>query len=183
MDLKTADRYSESIREWLKERCERIEIAGSIRRRRPNCNDVDVVCIPRYKENTNLFGQVEERINLVHDMLVDYVKATPGTRWHSGGNVAGNWCSLQLPKCQLDVFFADAENFGTVLLCRTGSKEHNIWISQRAERMGGHWGVNHGLEIAGDGQIVRRTEEEIYDALELPFLEPVQRESYYLRTL
>src|SRR5262245_11423981 len=40
MDLDLAERYARQIVNWLSPFCERIEIAGSVRRGRPVCNDI-----------------------------------------------------------------------------------------------------------------------------------------------
>ncbi len=63
MDLKTGQRYAEKICEWLGPDCERLEIAGSIRRGRPVVNDVDIVCVPKVREVKDMLGEVMERKN------------------------------------------------------------------------------------------------------------------------
>ena len=47
MPLVTARVLAERIVDELRPFCERIEIAGSIRRRRPLCGDVDLVALPK----------------------------------------------------------------------------------------------------------------------------------------
>ena len=41
----------------LQPACERIEIAGSIRRQRPDVGDVELVVVPRLKAPLGLFGE------------------------------------------------------------------------------------------------------------------------------
>ena len=41
--------------------CERIEIAGSIRRKKPTIGDVEIVCIPKLVTATNLLGETISR--------------------------------------------------------------------------------------------------------------------------
>jgi DNA polymerase/3'-5' exonuclease PolX len=89
---------------------------------------------------------------------------------------------MHLPKCELDVFAANEETFITRLITRTGSMEHNIFIASRAKQMGGSFEPQQGLWIGGK-KIVPQSEEEFYSALDLPFIEPKNREAEYLRKL
>ena len=55
-------------REWqtlLAPACERIEIAGSIRRGKPEIKDIDLVCIPKIQTEPDLFGGPGTQINLL----------------------------------------------------------------------------------------------------------------------
>src|SRR4051794_18791532 len=70
MPLLTAKRYSTRIIEWLAPYCQRIEIAGSVRREAEKCNDVDVVCIASG--------------NHLWEFLKDYVQNSNGrARWEN----------------------------------------------------------------------------------------------------
>ena len=184
MKLFIAKHYADKIVGWLSPHCERIAIAGSIRRGRPECADVDLVVIPKHNPDVDLLGQSVGQSNLVFDFLVDYVKernptASPARtpRFISGGEKAGKQMLIELPKCQLDLWFADAATWGTRLLCSTGSKEHNIWLAQRAIDRGLRWNPYEGLQPEDGGQ---RTEAEIYAALGLEFIAPVHRELAWL---
>jgi DNA polymerase/3'-5' exonuclease PolX len=188
MTLEVGRRYAGKICEWLGGMCERMEIAGSIRRGRAMVNDVDIVCIPKVEEHKDMLGAVIGRSNYLFDFLVDYVKGrnplgSKGRLPHfiSGGEREGKQVLLQLPKCQLDLWFADAETFGTRLLCRTGSKEHNIWLAERAGARGMHWDPYAGLSRVDRAEAVEASsEEEIYAALGLEWIEPKNREAGWL---
>jgi hypothetical protein len=52
MNLPLATLYAQQIVTWLTPFCERIEIAGSIRRQRPIVNDIDLVCIPKIHDSS-----------------------------------------------------------------------------------------------------------------------------------
>ncbi len=195
MPLAVAERYAKQILRWLGPFSERLVVAGSIRRKRPVCADVDIVCIPRRREETDLVGHVVQVTNFVWDFLRDYVRdknasgslyRTP--RFISGGEREGKQVLMELPKCQLDLWFADERTFGTRLLCRTGSKEHNMWLAQRAEGRGLHWNPYEGLfrpTIERGERVMRlvpaRTEAEIYGALGLEFIEAENREEGWIR--
>lgn len=180
MNLKTARHYAGQISQWLTDQCERIELAGSIRRERPECGDVDIVCIPRLTVGYDLFGIQTGRVNHLLKFLQEYVAQSLGAaRFQSGGEREGKSVIVQLPKCQLDLWFAEEKNFGTRLLCRTGSKEHNILLAQRAQDLGGSWNPYEGVTL--NGQLLpATTEAEVYQALKLPFITPRDREGEFV---
>jgi DNA polymerase (family 10) len=77
---------------------------------------------------------------------------------------------------QVDVRVVAKEQLGAARLYFTGSKGHNIKLRQRALSRG--WTLNEYAlaEIDGGKVIVSETEEEIYEALGLPWIPPVLRE-------
>jgi DNA polymerase/3'-5' exonuclease PolX len=193
LPLKTAQSYASKIKDWLEPGCDRIEIAGSVRRGRPLCSDIDLVCIPKFQQRQNdLLGDpVGTPLSLLNEFLTDYVARSEGKAWfRSTDGILGfkavtlNSASvnvlMQLPKCELDVFAATAETFVMRWIIRTGSVEHNIFIADRARALGGHLDPQNGLML--DGQLLApKTEEEFYAALNLPFIEPQDRERDFLR--
>lgn len=184
MKLSQATAYADKILKWLEPYCERIHVAGSIRRERPECNDVDLVVIPKVEQKTDLLGEVNSSRNLLHEFLTDYVANQRGkAQWLAGQlKPDGRNFLIQLPKCQLDIFCATIHTWGSLLLCRTGSKEHNIWLASRAQRFDAHWFIYEGLKVRGQAKVAH-SEEVIYAALDLPWIPPRNRELHELRKL
>lgn len=195
MNLPTAQRYAEHLKTWIAPLCSRVEIAGSVRRLRPVCNDVDLVCIPKLEAaTTDLLGEeTEPPKSLLRDFLMRYVaekiklpdgqaawfrSSMSGHRNDFVGPETVNFL-LQLPRCELDVFAANEATFATRFLIRTGSKEHNIWIAQRAQRLGGRLDPQSGLWM-GDVHHQPKSEEEFYAVIDLPFIPPAEREIHLL---
>jgi len=144
----------------------RVEVAGSIRRGREWCNDIDIVCMPQ-------------------DMQALRLRATQKARPIAGGD---GLFSVEMPNgVQVDFFFTRPEtrdlvgvsptNWGTVLLCRTGSKEHNIHLVETAKAAGLRWHPMRGV-TSEDGQtlIASETEQDIFKALGLAYVAPERRE-------
>lgn len=184
--LARARRYAEQIAERLQPFCTRLEIAGSIRREREWCGDIDLVALP--SDEPSLRARI-----LGH---------SPGTEVIQNGpqNIhirlsKPEWKNYTL---EVQVFLARPEtkdlldtkpsNWGSLLLLRTGSKEHNIFLTQTARANCMQWKVYEGLfrlpdatlssgrGAGGEGPIASATEEEIFDALHLKFVPPQKRE-------
>lgn len=159
------------ISEQLAPFCERIEIAGSIRRARPQVNDVDLVILPKPGKLGMIKGRCMQNCAVVTDGEQNCIYR------------------LRLPdqtELQLDLFFArparrdllayEPGNFGSLLVCRTGSKEHNIFLVEHAKRMGLIWRPYAGVFNAAGECLAAESEEEIFQALDLPWIKPEDRE-------
>lgn len=148
----------ERIQEIIEPLVVRAEVAGSVRRRKNLVHDVDVVLIPHALAFPAMIA------NKIRDEL-------------GGGVIKSGPKMLQMIVLgrQVDLYAATEETWGVNLLRWTGSKEHNIKLCTRARRMGLKLAVSRGLEK--DGEIIAsRTEEEIFEALGLPWMPPEERE-------
>jgi DNA polymerase (family 10) len=165
MGLEVATKYAEQIARVLSPYAYRIEIAGSIRRRRPECHDVDLVIIPR------------DRMALEKRALLN----AQGLEW--GGAIFRVMTKIGV---QLDLYYAHQgvndmfaprpSNWGTVLLCRTGSAQHNIALCEAAKARGLHWNPQHGVMDAEGRCVACETEEAVFAALGMEFVKPEDRE-------
>jgi DNA polymerase (family X) len=168
MKLEFAERLATRIVAELAPLCERIEVAGSIRRRRPMVGDIDLVVLPLEGGAEALRARVKRAAKTVVDgqqnLIVELANGV-----------------------QLDVFVARREvsglfgveergNFGTLLLCRTGSREHNIFVAQRALARGWKWDPYRGLFDASGVWLAGVDERDILERLELGWIEPERRE-------
>jgi DNA polymerase/3'-5' exonuclease PolX len=205
LPLLQAQHHANALCDWLRPYCDPntgsvITVAGSIRRQRPHVNDIDLVCIPTLTETKDLMGEVISRHYPILDFLSDYIrKANPiHSQTDSLPHFISGWdldradkstqklsapsqVIIWLPKirCQLDLWLADQTTYATRLLMRTGSKEHNIWLCERAASLGGHWNPYEGVTI-NRVKIPTPNEESLYAALQLKYIEPIHRERDWL---
>ena len=155
MELEKARAIADEVVKRLSPHCERITVAGSVRRQKSVVNDIDLVAIP------------SDRWNL------DLALMGMGNYKMSGMKIA----RLEMDRITLDIYFATPETWATLLLIRTGSKENNIRLATLAKKRG--W----RLAASGDGlfnergeRIAGDTEESIYRALGLSYQQPWERD-------
>jgi DNA polymerase (family X) len=154
LSLAEGQQIATEVVERLMPYCERIEVAGSIRRRKPVVNDVDIVLIPS-----------------------DSVKLVDAIRGPGNAGAADPKILRFLHKnVAIDVYIATRQSWATLLLIRTGSRENNIRLASRAKVKGWTLKANgegllnqNGMRIAGD------TETSIFNALGLNYQKPEDR--------
>jgi DNA polymerase (family 10) len=158
------------IVEELRPACDRIEIAGSLRRGNPVVHDIDLVLLPKTLSEEfslggstpleALLGHLVERGSLASVRGRDKVKCFVATK-------------TGIP---IDLYVARQETWATLLLIRTGSKEHNIRLAQRAKELGMKLRASgDGIED-GHGNVLKvDAEEDVFRILGLPYLVPEDR--------
>jgi DNA polymerase (family X) len=155
--------------------CDRIEIAGSIRRKRPSVHDVDIVAIPRFEltPSTTLFGDSEETSSLER-RLCELEAQQLITRTKRGERALQiRFRNLAVP---VDLYLASEQTWAAMLLIRTGSREHNIYLCTLAKQLGMQLKAD-GSGLLKNGQVVASdSEEAIFNALNIPFVAPERRE-------
>jgi DNA polymerase (family 10) len=166
----------------------RFEVAGSLRRRKETIGDVD------------LLAECEGDGTPVVEHFVSFSGAV---RVLGSGSTKG---SIVLHSgLQVDLRVIPPESFGAALLYFTGSKEHNVALRTKAVREGlrvNEWGIfrvgdeakepkagraaeNSGGDVGSDEagerdfgeRVAGATEEEVYEALGLPWIPPELREN------
>ncbi len=110
--------------------CERIEVAGSIRRLRRACNDIEIVVIP--KVIPNLLGEPGDR------PLFDLIDAeVRSKRWTARqGHQPWAKSSRYDTPIQLDLFIVTPETWGVILALRTGPVDYSKRIVTEKYRGG-----------------------------------------------
>ena len=156
MDLDTARSLANEIRDKLLPLCgpRRCEIVGSIRRGRDLCGDVDIVLIP---------GN-QGRLALALRALGSEIKSGPKLHAcvYSGQHV--------------DVYIATEQTWWTLMLIRTGSKEHNIKMCSQARSMGMTLHANGSGLTRDNGTLIQpSSEQDIFTCLKLPYKRPEER--------
>jgi len=167
MNLNQATEIAERIRAKLAPHCERIEIAGSIRRRKPEVGDIEIVCIPRTYEIGLLFGEL---------ILRDQGFCTQVERWPMiKGLASGKYTQRLLPEgIYLDLFMARPENWGLIYAIRTGSAEYSHRVLASGWVRNGYHSVD-GMLVKGVYKTPVREERDLFDICGRTWAEPWER--------
>lgn len=136
----------------------RIVVAGSTRRRKETIGDADILII-------------SEKPKLVMDFFVSMPEVI-GVSAHGETKSA-----IKLKNgMNVDLRVVPEESYGAALNYFTGSKDHNVALREMAIKKG--YKLNEYGLFKGSKQIAGRTEEDLYKALGMDYIEPEMRENW-----
>jgi DNA polymerase (family 10) len=137
---------------------DRVEIAGSARRMTDTCKDLDIIATAH---DPAALKQAFTQMELLGDQ-------------RSSGDAGAR--AVTHNGLQVDFRVVAPDQFGNVLQHLTGSKQHNVELREYAVRRGMHVS-EYGVEDDNSGEVHRcTTEEQVYEVLDLPYIEPELRE-------
>lgn len=160
MILAQATEIANRAKAELAPHCHRIEIAGSVRRRKAEVGDIEIVAIPKAYD-----------VGLFESGIATIVNQWPKVR----GELPCRYTQRMLPDgIALDLFFATEKNWGTVLAVRTGSAvfSHRILATGWVRR--GYHG--DGGVLTRDGvEVEVREEADLFELIGIPWIDPSLR--------
>lgn len=164
----------------LRSSCELIEIAGSLRRQRPNVGDIEILYIPKIgRRSVGLFADEPYSVTdcnieqLVRDgALIKRPKVDGSFTWGEKNKLAIHVAS-GIP---VDLFATTPENWWVSLVVRTGSKEMNLKLTTSAQRLNRSL-MAYGCGVRGANGAIKAamSEREVFELCGVPYLEPHQR--------
>jgi len=171
MELARARAIAEDLKARLDPACSRIVIAGSIRRQKPYPGDIEILCIPKVVDGVDMLDH--EVGYLLAQKILDYRRNKLGSKVYGPKNKL----MLHVPSGMgIDIFSTDEECWWVSLVVRTGGAPTNKRIAMAAIRKGWHLqAYGHGFATPR-GDVVCRSEEEVFRAVGLPYLEPWRRD-------
>jgi len=135
---------------------EQVAYAGSLRRKRETIGDIDILSTGKDPAEMMKFFLSYPKIKQV--LAAGETKSSIVTE----------------DDMQVDFRVVEPESFGAALFYFTGPKHFNIHVRTLALKRG--WKVNEYGLYDGEKKIAGRTEEEMFEKLGLPYLEPDKRE-------
>ena len=152
--------------------CERLELAGSLRRNKPLVGDIELVAIPRRQRD--LLGQPLPGHTLLDGFLTDrgVVFAKRGEKYQQ----------FAYGSHTVDLFIATPATWGSIYTIRTGSADFSHWLVTPRPHGACPWSVRFGA--AGDhpgrltqaGRLLATPEEaDVFNALGLATIDPADR--------
>ena len=161
--LQQAQKIAMGIVIELAPHCERIQIAGSIRREKAEVGDIEIVAIPKPYETGIFESGIASVVNQWPKVKgeLDYLTCKYTQRILPGG-------------IALDLFFATPQNWGSILAIRTGSSEYShkvlatTWV-QRGYKSEGGILIKNGIRYDVPEEI------DLFNRLGLVWVEPKDR--------
>lgn len=156
MQLQKTKQIGEKVLEKLKPYINKGEIAGSVRRKKKEVRDVDIVIDP--KKDFMALTNIKKILKSYGEFELDGKKLI---RVLTKDNV------------QIDVYIAYG-NYDPLLLIRTGSVEHNKKLCIKAKSLGYSLTAN-GLINKDNGMLIATKERDIFRELGFEYKEPEER--------
>lgn len=160
-----------------------LKVCGSLRRRCPDVGDIDIVYLPRIGEAAppgELLPQpgqdlvAAQILQLVRERVLAY-------RPSKAGHITnGQWIKFFVhvkTGIPVDFYRAQHKSFWNLVLCRTGSMQHNIRLASAAQAKGWKWTPTAKDSGFMDSwtPIQIMSEEHAFELLGLDFLQPYER--------
>ena len=176
--LALAELVAEATVRMLQDSCERIEVAGSIRRRREDVGDVEILCIPRVG-GVDLFGQpvegdtaLDRRCkDLLDQGFLEYRLNVDGERQYGPRN---KYTVHTATGIGVDIFTTSCEQWGMALLVRTGPQSFCRAVMTQFQCLGlqGH---AYGGVSRGERMLDCPDEQTVFDLLQWDYIPPELR--------
>lgn len=153
--------------------CERILIAGSLRRRKPEVGDIELVATPKLTTALDMFG--EPIAGMERSGLDDQLAMLATEGYTKNG---AKYKQFTYHGASVDLFIASPETWGCVATIRTGSADFTHWLVSPRRSGGGcpsHLKFNEGRLLSGGAVHPTPEEADVFAALEQRWVEPVDR--------
>ncbi|MEM9019966.1 MAG: hypothetical protein AAGC44_05325 [Planctomycetota bacterium] len=133
LPLPVAEGLAAKIRRRLEPGCERIEAAGSLRRRCPSVGDLEFVVIPRGGDDRDLFGNAASGRTAL-DLILDQLRAERRLLPLVNGPKQKRFELTAFAGLTLELYLVQPEAWGVQLMIRTGPAEfsHRMVTHRRA---------------------------------------------------
>ena len=145
--------------------CDRIAIAGSLRRGAHDVKDFEIVCIPRTRD------------------MFEFNRAV--NRWQAvKGQAGGKYTQRVVDGVKLDLFMCTSATWPCNMLIRTGCADFSHSVARRALTMNRRFieaqlwvttGAAKGEEPIPLNVLPLVEEADVFDALDLPWIDPSRR--------
>lgn len=183
--------------------CEEVVIAGSVRRRRHDVGDIEIVVLPRWvtpQPIANLFDEEVKTFESICpelDAVIEYwIRAGILFRGDKNGRLFKQFHVSSVPgrdsiyRTKVDLWIAKSpDNFGNTLTIRTGPADFTRAMCGAASLGGllpdgmrhvdGY--LHHAPKVGELGEIIPcRTEEAFFEAVRVPWIAPEDRTADHL---
>lgn len=178
MNLHDAKLIADEVVRAVLPSCHRAEVAGSIRREKPEVKDIEVVAV--VADYDQLFSALRRFGRFIKPGVSEIVDWEP--------KVGAKYVRMLLHSgVKLDLFVASEDNWGSIFFMRTGSatgkdgKAWNAFVPQMFHRwkvVSGGGMMSGGMPTLPDGtQLPCYEESDFFDLVGVEFIPPSERTS------
>lgn len=183
--LSMAQTTAERVISLLTTACQKIEVAGSVRRGKVGVHDIDIVIWPKVESvstgQASLFGDAPTA-----PMPVSLLDFLTHAGWHEPTSEYPRILKVtpqfrgvpELIPVELYLTEPDGSNMGALMQMRTGDAQFNIILAQRALRLGLRYKAGYGI-YRGEERMDDGTEEGVFRALGLRYVSPDCRDGEF----
>jgi len=176
MDLLTAEEIAKSSLSRISGYCLKSMIVGSVRRRKKDVKDIELLALPLTKTvNPGLWNNEGEAARDEH--FVMYAQQLGSL--DKGSLRKGRYCKLYngLKDINIDLFMPPPESWGAAMVIRTGPWEFSKYL---ASKMAKQAGVRHidGFVIYDNKIQTVETEKDYFHLLGMEYIHPTKRREW-----
>lgn len=162
MNLIKAELIAKRLIKELGPFCDRIEVVGSVRRRKQYVNDIDILLAPKGEMLFDLMGKIVA------------LGSEDGMKIASKKTILLKDASEEI---KAELWFTTLERWPVTLLVRTGGTKSNKKIAKLCENKKWHLSVSSGSILDESGKKLPINEEtDIFKLLGIPYVGPSWRE-------
>jgi len=176
-------KYAKEIVEILRPYTSRIEIAGGIRRQKAEPHDIEIVCVPAFKNTEtgqDVFGEpIFKQQNLLRPFIISCLRDgifTEGESDKLGRKASVGWryYRLKYKGEKLDIFVVlPPAQWGVLFMFRTGDADFSHWLMSSGWSKGIRF-IEAGV-VQNNKRIDTPEEEDVFQVLGLPWIDPHER--------
>ena len=156
-----AKSIADELIDLMKPFCEKIEIAGSVRRKKRNVKDIEICLIPKDKNK------------LFNTLGLFLLKNNKQFKYNKNGD---RYKQFTYKNVNIDLFICHKDNWGLLFLIRTGSAEFSTKILARWKKVSNRGYSKDGYLYDGKHEIHYTPEEiDVFNLCRMDWVEPELR--------
>lgn len=172
MQFQEASKIAVDICYQLQPFCDKINIAGSIRRKKPEVKDIEIVLQPKQIILKDMFG--DQPKSVATDVFCKNVESLGKV---IKGKPDGKHMQIELHAgIKLDLFMASKNNYGNIMLIRTGDWEFSKYFMGTLLRKRGYYSEGGVIHDINDEDVVETPEEiDVFNLVGIEMIPPSLR--------
>jgi len=179
MKLEQAQTIAEALKAEFEPFCEKIEIGGSIRRKKHEPNDIELVCIPKFGEFP--IGQMSLEgapLTSYENLLFEHIAANRHDKY-AIIKMGEKYTQIEVHRdhpagvrqsIKVDVFTATFRTWGYIFMLRTGPAEFSKFVVTELKKNG--FTMDAGEVFHNETPCTVPTEEDMFFLLGIDWIEP-----------